>query len=111
MMGVKPAQVITTFSDKGAVAVGANCGTSLENMEKIVQEYSDTMPGFPIWAKPNAGLPHTDEKGQAVYDITPEKMGEAALNNISKGARVVGGCCGSSPEHVAGIARAVKSMK
>jgi len=40
-----------------------------------------------------------------------EKMGEAALNNISKGARVVGGCCGSSPEHVAGIARAVKSMK
>ncbi|NTV36929.1 MAG: methionine synthase [Anaerolineaceae bacterium] len=111
MMGVKPAQVITTFSDKGALAVGANCGSSLENMGKIVQEYSDTMPGFPIWAKPNAGLPHTDENGQAVYDITPEKMGEAALYNISKGARVVGGCCGSSPEHVAGIARAVKSLK
>ena len=109
MMGVKPVQVMKTYSEKGAAAVGANCGTTLENMEKIVAEYAATMPGFPIWAKPNAGLPRTDENNVAIYDITPEQMGAAALRNIAAGARIVGGCCGSSPEHVAGIASAVKN--
>jgi 5-methyltetrahydrofolate--homocysteine methyltransferase len=111
MMGVKPAQVMKTYKEKGAVAIGANCGTTLENMEKIVQEYSATVPGFPIWAKPNAGQPRTDENNAAIYDVTPQQMGEAALRNIAAGARIVGGCCGSSPEHVAGIARAVKTRQ
>lgn len=110
MMGVKPAQVMKTFSEKGAAAVGANCGTTLENMAKIVQEYKATAPGFPIWAKPNAGLPRNDENNQPVYDVTPEQMGQAALANIADGARIVGGCCGSTPGHVAGIARAVKNQ-
>ncbi len=109
MMGVKPSQVMNTFKEKGAVAVGANCGTTLENMEKIVQEYAAIAPGFPIWAKPNAGLPRMDENNQAVYDVTPEQMGAAALRYIEAGARIVGGCCGSSPAHVAGIAQAVKN--
>jgi 5-methyltetrahydrofolate--homocysteine methyltransferase len=109
MMGVKPAQVMKTFKEKGAAAIGANCGTTLENMEKIVQEYAATAPGFPIWAKPNAGLPHTDDNNNAIYEVTPEQMGAAALRNISAGARIVGGCCGSSPEHVAGIAGAVNA--
>jgi 5-methyltetrahydrofolate--homocysteine methyltransferase len=111
MMGVKPAQVMKTCQEKGAAVVGANCGTTLENMEKIVTEYAATVPGFPIWAKPNAGLPRLDNDNKAVYDVTPEEMGAAALRNIAAGARIVGGCCGSSPEHVAGIAKAVKSRK
>jgi 5-methyltetrahydrofolate--homocysteine methyltransferase len=110
MMGVKPEEVIKTFKEMGASAVGANCGTTLENMERIVQEYAATEPGFPIWAKPNAGLPRM-EGTTAVYDVIPEQMGESALRNIASGARIVGGCCGSSPEHVAGIAKAVKSRK
>ena len=110
MMGVKPADVIKKYKEMGAVAVGANCGTTLENMEKIVQEYAATEPGFPIWAKPNAGLPRM-EGITAVYDVTPEQMGESALKNIASGARIVGGCCGSSPEHVAGIAKVVKGRK
>jgi len=109
MMGVKPAQAMKTYQEKGAAAVGANCGTSLENMEKIVKEYAAAAPGFPIWAKPNAGLPHMDDNNTAIYDVTPQQMGEAALRNIAAGARIVGGCCGSSPEHLAGIASAVKN--
>jgi 5-methyltetrahydrofolate--homocysteine methyltransferase len=109
MMGLKPVQAMKTYKEKGAVAVGANCGTTLENMEKIVQEYATAAPGFPIWAKPNAGMPHTDDNNNAIYDVTPQQMGEAALRNIAAGARIVGGCCGSSPEHVAGIAQAVKN--
>ena len=111
MMGLKPAQAMKIFKEKGAAAVGANCGTTLENMEKIVLEYATTAPGFPIWAKPNAGMPRTDDNNNAIYDVTPEQMGDAALRNIAAGARIVGGCCGSSPEHVAGIADAVKNRK
>lgn len=110
MMGAKPADVIKKYKEMGASAVGANCGTTLENMERIVQEYAATEPGFPIWAKPNAGLPRM-EGTTVVYDVSPEQMGESALRNIANGARIVGGCCGSSPEHVAGIAKAVKSRK
>ena len=110
MMGVKPTDVIKKYKEMGAAVVGANCGTTLENMEKIVQEYAAAEPGFPIWAKPNAGLPRM-EGTTSVYDVTPEQMGESALRNIANGARIVGGCCGSTPEHVAGIAKAVKSRK
>jgi 5-methyltetrahydrofolate--homocysteine methyltransferase len=109
MMGVKPVDVIKRYIEKGAVLVGANCGTTLENMEKIIMAYSETAPDFPLWAKPNAGLPRMDVETQiATYDVTPEQMGEYARKYVALGARVVGGCCGSTPEHVAGIAEAVK---
>ncbi|MEI7849740.1 MAG: homocysteine S-methyltransferase family protein [Chloroflexota bacterium] len=109
VVGLKAIALTTVLAASGAVAVGANCGTTLENMAKIVQEYAAAAPGFPIWAKPNAGMPRTDEDNNAIYDLTPEEMGAAALRNIAAGARIVGGCCGSSPEHVAGIANAVKN--
>ena len=109
MMGVKPKKAVTKYQEMGAVLVGANCGTTLENMEKIITEYAETAPGFPLWAKPNAGLPHMDVETQiAMYDVTPEQMGEYAKKYMALGARVVGGCCGSAPEHVAGIVKAVK---
>jgi 5-methyltetrahydrofolate--homocysteine methyltransferase len=111
MMGVKPKDVVKIYSEKGAALVGANCGTTLENMEKIVTEYAATAPGIPLWAKPNAGLPRMDvETETAVYDLTPEEMGAYAKKYIALGARVVGGCCGSTPEHVAGIVKAVKNQ-
>jgi len=107
MMGVAPRDVVKRYREAGAALVGANCGTSLENMEKIVQEYASSAPGFPLWIKPNAGLPHVVD-GAPVYDLTPEQMAAAALRYAEQGARVVGGCCGSTPEHLAAIARAVK---
>jgi 5-methyltetrahydrofolate--homocysteine methyltransferase len=108
MMGVKPAQVAATFKSLGVVAIGANCGTTLENMQKIIEEYAAAKSGLIIWAKPNAGLPVTKD-GTTVYEVTPEQMGEGARRNAQAGARIVGGCCGSTPAHVAAIAKAVKS--
>lgn len=107
MMGVKPTDVVKKYKEMGAVVVGANCGTTLENMEKVIQEYAAAEPGFPLWAKPNAGLPRLVGE-QSIYDMTPEQMAEFARKYIALGARIVGGCCGSSPEHVAAIARAAK---
>jgi 5-methyltetrahydrofolate--homocysteine methyltransferase len=113
MMGVKPSQVAEKFKTLGVVAVGANCGTTLENMEKIVQEYAAALAGAQtdlfIWAKPNAGLPSVEAAtGRSVYSVTPEQMAEFAKRYVALGARIVGGCCGSTPAHVTAIAQAVK---
>ena len=109
MMGVKPKDVIKKYSALGATMVGANCGTTLENMELVVKEYAETMPDFPLWAKPNAGVPHMDiETELGVYDMSPEDMARFSKCYVQLGARVVGGCCGNTPEHVAAIAKAVK---
>lgn len=107
MMGVKPVDVLKHYREKGAAVIGANCGTTLENMEKVIQEYAESRQGFPLWAKPNAGLPRL-VSNQSVYDTTPEAMAEFARKYVALGARIVGGCCGSTPEHVAAIAQAVK---
>ena len=109
MMGVKPKDVIKRYTEKGAVLIGANCGTTLENMESIVKEYAATIPNFPLWVKPNAGVPHMDiETEQGVYNMGPEDMATYAKKYVELGAKVVGGCCGNTPEHIAAIAKAVK---
>lgn len=108
MMGVKPSQVISTFYKDTSTIIGANCGTTLDNMEKIIQEYHTAIPNAHFWAKPNAGLPELDADNQAVYKVTPTEMGEYAKRFIISGARIVGGCCGSTPDHIAGIVEAVK---
>jgi 5-methyltetrahydrofolate--homocysteine methyltransferase len=108
MMGVKPSEVITKYKEKGVALIGANCGTTLENMEAIIGEYAAAGPGFPLWAKPNAGMPRL-EGTETIYDVTPEQVAEFAKKYVGLGARVVGGCCGSTPEHVAAIAKAIKN--
>jgi 5-methyltetrahydrofolate--homocysteine methyltransferase len=109
MMGVKPKDVIKRYCEMGATLVGANCGTTLENMEAVVKEYVATVPNFPLWVKPNAGVPHMDiETEQGVYDMGPEDMAAYAKKYVEWGARVVGGCCGNTPEHIAAIVKAIK---
>lgn len=110
MMGVKPSQVVQAFKPLGVTAIGANCGTTLENMEQLVKEYHSTDPDVIIWAKPNAGMPVMNDDGVATYNITPEQMGEFARRYVQAGARIVGGCCGSTPAHVAAIAQAIKQI-
>jgi 5-methyltetrahydrofolate--homocysteine methyltransferase len=91
MMGVKPADMFRRYKEMGAAMIGANCGTTLKNMEKIQQEYAATEPGAPLWAKPNAGLPHLVD-GVTTFDVTPQQMAEYAVKYVSLGVRVVGGC-------------------
>jgi 5-methyltetrahydrofolate--homocysteine methyltransferase len=111
MMGVKPKDVIKKYSEMGAALVGANCGTTLENMEAVVREYAATVPNFPLWVKPNAGVPRMDiETEQGVYDMSPEDMAVYSRKYVELGAKVVGGCCGNTPEHVTAIAKAVKTQ-
>lgn len=111
MMGVKPKDVIKRYSEMGAAMVGANCGTTLENMEAVVKEYAATLPSVPLWVKPNAGVPRMDiQTEQGVYDMSPGDMALFAQKYVDLGARVVGGCCGNTPEHVAAMVKAVKKQ-
>jgi 5-methyltetrahydrofolate--homocysteine methyltransferase len=106
MMGVKPAETIQRYREMGAALVGANCGTSLENMEKVIREYAAAEPGFPLWVKPNAGMPRMLD-GNTVFDVTAGQMAEFAMKSVTLGARVVGGCCGNTPDHIAAIAESI----
>ena len=110
MMGVKPDQVVATFLPMGVAAIGANCGKTLENMEEIIKNYSSAAPETPLWAKPNAGLPELNDQGETFFRISPKEVGEAALCYIHAGARIVGGCCGNTPEHIAEISSRVKEL-
>jgi 5-methyltetrahydrofolate--homocysteine methyltransferase len=107
MMGVRPAQMAAAFADAGLVALGINCGRSLEDNLKALQELR-AATSLPVWFKPNAGLPLSDPDGKLVYDVQPETMGGMAAAWLAGGAALVGGCCGTSPEHLGAIAQAVK---
>jgi 5-methyltetrahydrofolate--homocysteine methyltransferase len=105
MMGVSPAAMVKAVGPLGVAAIGANCGRSLEDMVRVVDELASLDAGIPLWIKPNAGLPRMDGD-VARYDTTPETMASFAERFMEAGARIVGGCCGSSPAHVAAIAAA-----
>jgi 5-methyltetrahydrofolate--homocysteine methyltransferase len=107
MMGLSPTTMLNAISALGVAAIGANCGRSLDDMEKVVNELVGVNAGIPLWIKPNAGLPRMDGD-VARYDTTPETMAAFAERFIAAGARIVGGCCGSSPAHVAAITAAAE---
>jgi 5-methyltetrahydrofolate--homocysteine methyltransferase len=108
MMGVKPAQMAQAFAGLGVAALGINCGRSLEdNLKALVELRAAT--DLPLWFKPNAGMPKAGPDGQTVFDVEPAAMGAAAPVWITAGAALVGGCCGTSPQHLAAIAGAVKA--
>lgn len=108
MMGVSAKAMAEAMQPLEADVLGVNCGRSLEENFIVLQELRQAT-SLPIWFKPNAGIPEVDEKGAAVYSITPQEMGALAPQWVKAGAQVVGGCCGTSPEHLREIARAVKN--
>jgi 5-methyltetrahydrofolate--homocysteine methyltransferase len=108
MMGLTPKKAAETLGPLGLAALGANCGASLDDTMAAVTAIAAALPCLPLIAKPNAGLPRLED-GRSVYDTTPEEMAGYAVRFVAEGARIVGGCCGSTPAHIAAIARAVKA--
>jgi len=108
MMGVSPREVVEAVAGLGVVAVGANCGRSLADADIVVAELLEAAGDLPVWAKPNAGVPKM-VGDHPVYEADPAMLAAHARDYVSRGVRVVGGCCGSTPAHVAAIAAAVRS--
>ena len=108
MMGISPTQAGKELEGLPVDVIGINCGRSLEeNLQNLVELRQITTK--PIWFKPNAGLPHLDSLGKTVYEMTPEMMGSQVPSWLAAGAQIVGGCCGTSPEHLKEIAKTCES--
>lgn len=107
MMGVSPEKAITALREHGVIALGANCGNGPAEIEGVIEQMRAVDATVPLVAKANAGLPHM-EGDRAVYDATPEIMGQYAVRVRDQGAQIIGACCGSTPAHIAAIAAALR---
>jgi 5-methyltetrahydrofolate--homocysteine methyltransferase len=107
MMGLRPGDAATRVQEAGADGVGANCGdgpaailAALKGMQLVTH--------LPLIAQSNAGIPHVGEGAKTVWDVTPTQLAEQAQTFVALGARIVGGCCGTGPQHIAVIAAALQ---
>jgi 5-methyltetrahydrofolate--homocysteine methyltransferase len=106
MMGLSATDVVRAFAPLGVAAIGANCGKSLADTDLVVEELLAVAGDLPLWVKPNAGVPRV--VGDAVvYEAGPEDLARHVAGYAAAGVKVVGGCCGSTPAHVAAIAVAL----
>jgi len=107
LVGVDPKQGARAMVEAGADAVGLVCGgTSLEDVTQVMKEMNEVC-AKPLVAKPNAGIPELID-GKPVHPATPDHVAAEALKWVQLGARVIGGCCGTTPEHMAMVTRAVR---
>ncbi len=91
--------------DPSPVAIGANCGVGAPDILVSVLAMTETSP-FPVVSKGNCGVPQF-QGTEVVYSGTPELMARYAVLAADAGARIVGGCCGTTPEHLAAMRAAL----
>lgn len=106
MMGVTPEKAVTTMVSFGASAVGGNCGNGPAEILGVIEKMHTTLPEAILVAKSNAGVP-TLVGGRPVYGASPADMADYAVKVYNAGARIIGACCGSTPEHIKAIAQAL----
>jgi 5-methyltetrahydrofolate--homocysteine methyltransferase len=106
MMGVSPQTAAETLNNWTVEAMGANCGTGPDEMEKVLEQIKEALPEAVLVAQPNAGLPRLVQR-RTQYDATPEIMAHYALRYAELGVKIIGGCCGTTPQHIAAMARAL----
>ncbi len=99
MMGETVGQSTEVLLKAGADVVGSNCGLGIGQMADVVREIREVAPG-PIIAKPNAGQPRLVD-GKTVFEESAADWAPRALELVAAGANIVGGCCGTTPEHIA----------
>ena len=109
MMGVTPEQFAQQALAAGAHIIGANCGTGPDAMVTVIRRLR-AVSQVPLIAMPNAGMP-TLENGETVFRETPQEMAGKVAALVEAGASIIGGCCGTTPAHIAAMARAVQAVR
>jgi len=107
IMGVSIEDAVKGLEDAGADIIGSNCGNGIDNMielAKQIKEFSDR----PILIQSNAGLPENNN-GEIVYPESPSYFEDKTLELIEAGVSIIGGCCGTTPEHIRVIRKIVDS--
>lgn len=109
LYGTTPEVATVVLQSLGADVIGINCSTGPEEMLEPVRKMAEYAT-IPILAKPNAGLPEL-ENGKTVYKTTPEEFARVGKQLVEAGAAILGGCCGTTPEHIRALADAVRGME
>ncbi len=110
MMGVSPTDMVNVLIDAGAELIGANCGNGIAGMVDIVKEIRKADAAIPILVHANAGMPVYDE-GETVFPEKPEEMAALIPKLIDAGANIIGGCCGTTPEHIKRVREVTDRLK
>ena len=106
MMGVDPSTAVRALQELGADVVGANCGTGFHDMLAVAREMV-AAGEKPIIAQPNAGFPQFVD-GRMVYVSSPAYMADYARQFADLGVSIIGGCCGTTPDHIRAIVEALR---
>jgi methionine synthase I (cobalamin-dependent) len=107
LFGDRPEDAAATLAELGVAAVGANCGAGFEAVLDVLPGLAAGARGLPLVAKANAGRPVAAPDGSVHYPGTPEDAAAYARQAADLGATLIGGCCGTTAEHVAAIAGAL----
>ena len=110
MMGVSPVQAAQAAIEAGAHIIGTNCGNGLKRMVDIVTEIKTVSGDTPILVHANAGLP-TTVNGKDIFPDSPQDMAVLVPKIVTAGASIVGGCCGTTPDHISAMRNAVDALK
>jgi homocysteine S-methyltransferase len=106
--GASPAQAAALLTEWGASAIGVNCSTGPATVLTAI-EAMRTATALPLAALPNAGMPRAVE-GRNIYLCSPEYMASFARKAIAAGAQIVGGCCGTTPNHIRAMRSAMRAL-
>jgi len=109
MMGVSPAEMVAGLVPEGADIIGANCGNGIEGMIQIVKEIRSCNSDIPILVHANAGMP-VYKNGVTLFPETPEQTAGFVKAIIDAGVNIIGGCCGTTPEHIRQISKVVNKL-
>jgi homocysteine S-methyltransferase len=108
LLGDSPTKVAQSLWEAGVDMMGVNCSGGPAQLLRILQEMHMAVPQASFWVKPNAGWPE-QVGGRIMYPATPEYFGDYAIAFMEAGARVIGGCCGTTPAHIAAMRRILES--
>lgn len=107
LYGGNAVEMVESLQEMGAAAVGLNCSVGPDQLEAVVSSMK-AVAKIPLIVKPNAGMPEIDEKGIAHYNMKPEQFVASMKRLVELGANLVGGCCGTDPEYIRLLTRAVR---
>ena len=109
MTGATPSAMVALLEGMGATAIGANCSLGPKQLTKVAEELLENA-SVPVILKPNAGLPEV-KNGKTKFNVTPEEFAEDVTKLLKKGLRVVGGCCGTTPDYIKSLTEKSKDLK
>ena len=109
MMGISPGEMTETLVEAGASVIGANCGNGIADMIGIVKEIRQVNATIPILIHANAGMPQYCD-GETTFPESPADMAGRVKEIIEAGANIIGGCCGTTPDHIREVHHVVKSL-